>query len=200
MRLGRGGWALCALAAASIAALMPDARGSWDDLSGPRFPEALLGLGCLVQLALSVWIATAAALVLLGVPGPVLRAIAPRALRQALIVSTAGALALSPAHADPAAAPHEANPAHSLVGLRLPDRPSAATPARSGPADGPVTVRRGDTLWAIAARSLPGTATDAQIAAACARWYAANRAVIGADPNLIFPSQRLTPPLGKDPT
>ena len=70
------------------------------------------------------------------------------------------------------------------------------------PAQAPavVVVRAGDTLWAIAARALPAGATDAEIARAGARWHAANRDVIGADPNLILPVQRLVPPLGKDPT
>jgi nucleoid-associated protein YgaU len=58
----------------------------------------------------------------------------------------------------------------------------------------PVTIRPGDCLWNIAAAHLGPSATDAQIARAWPRWYAANRAVIGPDPNLIHPGQRLVPP------
>lgn len=50
------------------------------------------------------------------------------------------------------------------------------------------TVQPGDTLWAIAKRTL----------GAGERWreiWQANRAVIGPDPNLIFPGQQLTIPV-----
>lgn len=57
-----------------------------------------------------------------------------------------------------------------------------------------VRVRRGDSLWGIAAAHLPPSATDRAIAAAWPRWYAANRAVIGSDPDLILPGQMLVPP------
>jgi nucleoid-associated protein YgaU len=58
----------------------------------------------------------------------------------------------------------------------------------------PVGVRPGDSLWAIAARHLGPDATDAQIAAEWPRWYAANRAVIGDDPDIIEVGQQLLPP------
>ncbi|HYN28373.1 MAG TPA: LysM domain-containing protein, partial [Dermatophilaceae bacterium] len=57
-----------------------------------------------------------------------------------------------------------------------------------------VVVRRGDTLWTIAARHLGAGATDAEVARAWPRWYDANAAVIGADPDLLLPGQRLLPP------
>jgi len=61
---------------------------------------------------------------------------------------------------------------------------------------GEVVVLRGDSLWEIAARQLGPAATDAQIAAEWPRWWAANRDVIGPDPNVILPGQRLRPPPG----
>ncbi|HRW17789.1 MAG TPA: LysM domain-containing protein [Dermatophilaceae bacterium] len=83
--------------------------------------------------------------------------------------------------------------------------PPARTPAPLGPL-GPApaaidraevtdhVVRRGDTLWDIARRALgPGT-TAGQIAAEWPRWYAANRDLIGPDPNHIEPGQRLIAP------
>ncbi len=69
---------------------------------------------------------------------------------------------------------------------------------RPAPVDDAVVVHRGDTLWSIAARHLAPGASDAEIAAAWPRWYAANRAVIGPDPQLILPGQRLRPPGGGD--
>ncbi|MDF3300007.1 transglycosylase family protein [Streptomyces tropicalis] len=67
-----------------------------------------------------------------------------------------------------------------------PARGPASTPGgtagRTGrDASGTYTVREGDTLSSIAARH--GTGWH--------RLYAANRAVVGADPNLIVPGQRL---------
>lgn len=62
-----------------------------------------------------------------------------------------------------------------------------------------VVVRRGDTLWDIAARHLPSGATSAEIALEWPRWYAANRTVVGADPDLIQPGTRLVPPDGLAP-
>jgi nucleoid-associated protein YgaU len=59
-----------------------------------------------------------------------------------------------------------------------------------------VVVHEGDSLWSIAARHLGPTTTDAQIAAEWPRWWAANRDVIGPDPSLIYPGQRLRPPTG----
>jgi nucleoid-associated protein YgaU len=69
---------------------------------------------------------------------------------------------------------------------------SAGTPGAA--ADERLVVRRGDTLWAIAARHLGPAADPAEIAREWPRWYAANRAVIGTDPDLLQPGQRLTPP------
>lgn len=61
-----------------------------------------------------------------------------------------------------------------------------------------VVVRRGDTLWAIAARGLGPGASAAEIAAAWPRWFAANAAVIGPDPDLLLPGQLLRPPSAGD--
>jgi nucleoid-associated protein YgaU len=57
-----------------------------------------------------------------------------------------------------------------------------------------VTVRLGDTLWAIAARHLGPAASNAQIAAEWPRWYEMNRDAIGDDPDLILPGTELSPP------
>lgn len=57
-----------------------------------------------------------------------------------------------------------------------------------------LTVRAGDCLWLIAARRLGPGAGDADVAAATAELYAANRSVIGTDPDLIRPGQVLTVP------
>lgn len=70
----------------------------------------------------------------------------------------------------------------------------AAEPTREHRPAGEVVVKRGDTLWAIAARHLGGGATAVDIAAEWPHWYTANRAVIGDDPDLILPGMILRPP------
>lgn len=63
------------------------------------------------------------------------------------------------------------------------------------PDDGPTrVVLRGDTLWDIAARSLGGSPTDAEILREVTRWHAENRDVIGADPDRLLPGQVLHAP------
>lgn len=57
-----------------------------------------------------------------------------------------------------------------------------------------VTVRRGDSLWSIASRHLGPGASEIQVAHEWPRWYAANRALIGEDPDVLVPGQQLRPP------
>ncbi|QGN56717.1 LysM peptidoglycan-binding domain-containing protein [Nostocoides sp. HKS02] len=68
----------------------------------------------------------------------------------------------------------------------------AATPPPSAGTD--VVVHRGDTLWDIVRRHLGAQASDAEVAQAWPDWHATNRAVIGADPDLLVPGQVLRPP------
>jgi hypothetical protein len=61
----------------------------------------------------------------------------------------------------------------------------------------PYVVRPGDSLWAIAERQLSAAgahATSADVARAWPAWWAVNRDVVGDDPNLIHPGQRLHAP------
>lgn len=88
------------------------------------------------------------------------------------------------------------SPADGAVATTLPASLAghSAAGGRTPATDAAVTVEEGDTLWSISAARLPGSPTVADIAAAWPRWYAANRDVIGPDPDLIHPGQRLTPP------
>lgn len=83
------------------------------------------------------------------------------------------------------AGPAEHRPA---AGNRLPG------PRPRAPLGAEVVVRRGDTLWDLAARHLGPGAGPVRIAAEWPRWYAANRAVIGPDPDRLEPGQRLRVP------
>jgi hypothetical protein len=76
--------------------------------------------------------------------------------------------------------------------------PAWGGPERARPGSYPeeaVVVRRGDTLWDIAARDLGRAATDAEIARSWPLWFTANRATIGPDPDRLTPGQRLYPPV-----
>lgn len=77
----------------------------------------------------------------------------------------------------PAAAPR------TSTSVSPPDRPSQA-----------IVVQPGDSLWAIAARDLGPTASTTHVAQAWPRWWTANHAVVGDDPELIHPGMRLSAP------
>ena len=153
--------------------------------------------------------------------GRLLARLAPRVLRRAAVGLAGASLAAGawsgPAFADPSPAPPPSSapapasaPQATTFDWGPPAQPKASvSPApalRPAPSAGPggqpggeatVTVRPGDCLWQIAAESLASTGdapSAAEIAADWPRWYAANQAVIGDDPGVIFPGQRLTAP------
>lgn len=57
-----------------------------------------------------------------------------------------------------------------------------------------VEVRPGDSLWSVTARYLGPAATEIEIAEAWPKWFEANAAVIGDNPDVIRPGQLLIPP------
>jgi nucleoid-associated protein YgaU len=95
----------------------------------------------------------------------------------------------------PGYVPTRPAPVHDADRSRL----LAPTPRPAASAHDLVTVRRGDSLWAIAARHLGPGASDAQVAHEWPRWYAANRDVVGADPDLLVPGLQLRPPSSTPP-
>jgi hypothetical protein len=133
-----------------------------------------------------------------GVPGAVRRVVLA-----ACGVALVGALG-SPAHAG------DGTGSSRLEGLPLPDRATTTTyvsqvfARASSRQDRPgtasrrrpavVVVQPGDTLWAIARAELPADADDDAVAARVREIHRANRAVIGANPDLIRPDQRLRMP------
>ena len=70
----------------------------------------------------------------------------------------------------------------------------ALRPGPGGDLPREVVVRGGDSLWSIAARHLGPDPSDAEIARAWPAWFAANRDVVGDDPDLLRPGQLLRPP------
>lgn len=114
----------------------------------------------------------------------------PAAVRAWIVGAFVAAVAgVAPAHASdtgPGGAP-SAPLAAAVDGLPMPDRvvgSGGATPTT-------YVVHPGDSLWSIARHALPPDVTDAVVAAAVADLYVANRATVGADPDLVRPGQRL---------
>ncbi len=169
-----------AVALLGALALLPALRAGLRPLGrgGSAARRRLVRLGGRVRDAGALVVARRAAAGLLGSASAVLAVTAP-----------ARAAVPDRATVAPAA------PALEPAGTRFVPRvvPAAAAEAAT------VVVRRGDTLWHLARRHLPAGATDAQIARAWPLWYAANRAVIGPDPGLLLPGQRLRVP-GARPT
>jgi hypothetical protein len=156
------------------------AAGTWSVTT----PEDGLVRLCLVVLALAVGCAWAQGLA--GVADAWRGASGGSGLVRRLAVAACGA-ALAGALAAPAVASPDGPAPDPLAGLPLPDRAEGG----SHPAPPEVVVRRGDTLWSLAAHDLGARATTQQISTRWHRIYAVNRAVIGPDPDLIRPGQVL---------
>ena len=116
----------------------------------------------------------------------------PAGVRTVLLVLGGAALASGLASPVVAAGQGPAGP-HVLAGLRLPERvavaPAAVAAPLASPTETAVEVAPGDALWDIAAHRLGAGASWPAI-------YALNRDVIGPDPGVIRPGQRLVLPSG----
>jgi hypothetical protein len=130
----------------------------------------------------------------------------PPAWRRLLLAACGVGLAAglgAPAHA------RDGSGASRVEGLPFPDRATTTTHvsqvfaraasrqvgARSSPPEPAiVVVQPGDTLWDLARAALPTEADDATVAARVLQIHRANRGVIGANPDLIRPHQRLRMP------
>lgn len=66
--------------------------------------------------------------------------------------------------------------------------------AATGGAAQEVVVLAGDSLWSIAERHLGPGADAVEVAEAWPRWWHTNRSVVGDDPDLLLPGQRLVVP------
>jgi hypothetical protein len=177
-------------------------------LARAPFDVALSGVALVALLGCAAWLWVLTTVVVLealrgvDVSGPAPRGV-PAGVRRVVLAACGVALAsglTQPAHAaGPHVRPHHDHLA-ALSGLPLPDRAVTAGPS-GAPTVGPRTVRvqSGDSLWSLAARDLPAGSPDALVAARWRAIYAANRSLIGPDPDVIVPGQRLRLP-GKDPS
>lgn len=184
--------------------------------------DMLLGLAAsLAAGAVLGWIVLmVTATVLAAVPGAAgvlagrcAERVTPVALQEVVRVALGLSVVVGPVTtALPAAWAAESPQPQGEVSLRL---PTVGRPALGAPNEPPVAratlgprpvgtprerrqqevvVRRGDTLWEIAARHLGRGAADSEVAVEWPRWWRANRVVIGSDPDLILPGMRLRPP------
>lgn len=203
-----------------LKACLPHPRELAGELRSPRAwvaevgPDAAAGtlartLLWLIALWVACGLAAMAVSLLPGRLGQVGRAVAdrvtPAVVRRAVITAAGTSILLSPvaaAAAAPRTPPPPSSPASVLPPLGWPLDPDvaagashgAAPPGAQPPTADRVTVRPGDSLWSIAADRLGGKPSAARIQAEWPRWYAANRRVIGADPNLLRPGTSLYAP------
>jgi LysM domain-containing protein len=220
---GLGGLAGVGIGASVAWSLFRVVVNSASRLTGPvpPRPEEPLEFVCsTLACALLAWLTLSlAAGLAAAVPGTVGRLalavhlrITPRILRTAIALAVGTSLSavggqsalaspLVPRTAHSSSAPAPVHPATSSP-TPLPDpgwRPAPAPVAGTLAGDrvavrGSVVVHDGDTLWALARRALPETAPDLVVDRGWRRIHAANRSVIGADPDLIRAGQRLVIP------
>ncbi|WKN47549.1 LysM peptidoglycan-binding domain-containing protein [Nocardioides sp. Arc9.136] len=190
-------------ALAGLAALAVPAAGSVARSSGSAFDDLLVGACAVVALVAAswLWLVTTAVVVEAlrgGGPGSGGRGV-PRVVRAAVLGACGVALVVPCA---PALA--SADQPHPLHGLPMPDRATSTAAWISGalahpqPAARTHVVRPGDTLWAIAAADVSPTAAPAAVTRRWHHVHDLNRAVIGDDPDLIRPGQRLLLPPAAD--
>jgi hypothetical protein len=203
--------AVAAIALAGLVGTHPGAAaGAADDPS--RLVVTVAGwLIWVIAAYLAGVTALAALLTLLAGPRPQaarITRLTPSWFRAALAVAlgagmTAPTLAIVPAVAATRPVVHRHGPAHISVSWPTSTTPRGhATAAPATPARSParITVRPGECLWSIAAEALPPRASDARVAAAWPRWWRTNRSVVGPDPDLIRPGERLTQPPARSTT
>jgi hypothetical protein len=169
--------------------------------AGARFDVLLAAVAAVALAACSVWFWVVTTVAVVQALTGRLRSVrgCPDGVRRALLVACGLALAASataPAVADSTAGrPPAPDAGHTVTGLPLPDRVATAPPASHPsaverppvPTDEVHVVTVGETLWAIAARSLPNAASDAAIDQRWREIWAANRRAVGPDPDLIHP-------------
>ncbi len=109
----------------------------------------------------------------------------PPVLRQALLAGLGAVLANAPGSMAATPSREPAGPAGLL-----------ATPARplGPPPTSRLLVRPGDTLWQLSAERMSARASAAEVCLAVQRLHHRNRGVIGPDPDLLLPGQRLVVP------
>lgn len=196
--------AAMALVVAWCAADLPSAAG----LRDAGFDRVLVSLCAAALAACAVWwwLVTSVVVVeawrdtppwaLRGVPAPVRRWVLA-ACGVALVGAGVAPAAATPGHVHEDDRPRVRA---AIGGLPLPERPLGGLHLPRGEPDRVVVVAAGDSLWSLAAGALGPGATDAEVTAEWHRIHRLNHDVVGADPDLIHPGQRLVLPPPTSPT
>jgi hypothetical protein len=112
--------------------------------------------------------------------------------------ASAGPLSVKQRSEHPAPPPSDMDPgwrpAAPVAGPGLLAAPAVRAVEEAKTEAGAVAVLAGDTLWDIAAQAMGPGASDVDIAMQWPRWYEANRAIIGQNPDVLLPGQILQPP------
>ena len=107
-------------------------------------------------------------------------------------------LSVKERYGNPATPPSDIDPgwqpASPVAGPGLLAAPAARAAEEAKTEADSVAVLAGDTLWDIAAQAMGPGASDVEIALQWPRWYEANRAIIGQNPDVLLPGQILQPP------
>lgn len=156
------------------------------------FEDLLVELALAVLALTSLWATTILLTVLIeaftaGRTRRLSLALCPRAWRNSALLLCGAALvagATAPTYAV-GSAPRWAPGPGQLPHLDRPD-------GRLIPGPAALVVRRGDSLWRLVAQRHPGSSA-ADIARLTQALYLGNRPVIGDDPDVIWPGQRLSP-------
>lgn len=153
-------------------------------------PAALFQFTTVLFVGIAAWAAVVGLLASWAPTTRIARALTPRIIRAAIFTTVSGTLAMSPAQAD-----------GKLDGLPYPDRGVTTGPVTPAPPPsvaatepGRHIVKSGESLWSIAAASLPPNADARHVTRAANAWYEANRAAIGPNPDVILPGQDLAAP------
>jgi hypothetical protein len=162
------------------------------------FDRVLLGTATWLLLACACWAALLflAAFVESATSGRVRATVwvgCPPRLRGVLLAGLGLVLAggaAAPATASPDPRAPRASGVVASAGLPVPARPVGFSADRAAP----VVVRPGDSLWRLAEQRAGARASPRQVAALVRRTHHRNRAVIGPDPDLLHPGQRLVLP------
>jgi nucleoid-associated protein YgaU len=199
-------WMATTVDAVVLASCVPQPGELARDLAAPRAwvasvgaDEAAATLGGAALWCAAAWFAVGLVAALLGhlpgtpgrLAGVAARAVLPKLIYR-IVAGTAGVgVLLTPLSAEARTALPSPTWPVSVPSLPAPSVPAAPSVQSVPRPDAPIQVRTGDSLWRIVATRLGTKATDADVAAAWPRAYAANRAVIGADPDLLMPGQSL---------
>jgi nucleoid-associated protein YgaU len=207
-------------AATALPADLRDPSGA----GAPTFTEVLVSFAAVALAAALLWfwlvtlVSCLQAATMRTVP---VRALGSTRVRGVVLLACGLTLAagMVPASADTGSSVPADRERGVLAGLPLPDRAQAPESPRApqpqgAPAAGPppavpasaltiasttVTVRSGDTLWALAASGLEPSASDAAISRHWREIWAQNLASIGPDPDRIVPGTTLTVPTATTP-